>query len=101
MDRLNKVKEKIAQQQRQNLSTASGATMGGTTLATEGGASGSPQRSPTKIGSPERSVTKTGLLSSGQKETAKVPIKPRGDPFKEIRERELIERIAASNKKDF
>jgi hypothetical protein len=42
VERLNKVKEKIAQQLRQNLSTASGGTIGGTTTITEGGASGSP-----------------------------------------------------------
>ena len=102
VERMNKAKEKVAQQQRQSMSTATGGTIGGPGATTsEGGAGGSPLRSPTKIGSPEKTVTKGGVLSSGQKETAKVPIKPRGDPFKEIRERELIERIAASNKKDF
>lgn len=42
-------------------------------------------------------------MASGtnSKDQTKVPIKTRVDLFKQLRERELIDRIASQNKKDF
>ena len=63
-------------------------------------------RSPSRSGaeSPEKTVGKPGMASTasgGGKDQNKVPIKTRVDLIKQLRERELIDRISAQNKQDF